>query len=227
MIDVEEMSEAIVGGTTCSGYKYNLFKTIEAACDKDLKHCLDGWITPCTEESYESFLGELFEATASARDEGTKKNQWIFHALRNCHNKSILNISLCRASSFMGWLQSVRNNKGQLLSKSAYGNRWAALHDLFRCHANMEGFPPIFEKELKSLKKGFFCILTKQNQDKDDSGKSGKRMMLCELYTKCCQWFLEKGTQSGIFAHCFLVITWNLLCRLNNTSCILFKHITF
>ena len=35
------------------------------------------------------------------------------------------------------------------------------------------------------------------------------------LYRKTCQWLLEKGTTQHVFAHCFLVLTWNLCCRAN------------
>jgi hypothetical protein len=36
---------------------------------------------------------------------------------------------------------------------------------------------------------------------------------------------LELGTDEGIFAHCFLVLTWNLMCRANSISQVCFNHI--
>ena len=42
--------------------------------------------------------------------------------------------------------------------------------------------------------------------------------MSVELYKKVCRWFLDWGTLDGIFAHCFLVLTWNLACRSSNTT---------
>ena len=42
--------------------------------------------------------------------------------------------------------------------------------------------------------------------------------MSVELYKKVCHWFLVWGTLDGIFAHCFLVLTWNLACCASNTT---------
>lgn len=47
--------------------------------------------------------------------------------------------------------------------------------------------------------------------------------MSVELYRKLCQWFLNWGTVDGVFAYCYLVLTWNLFCRAKSTSKILFK----
>jgi hypothetical protein len=38
-----------------------------------------------------------------------------------------------------------------------------------------------------------------------------------------CQWFLNWGTVDGVFAYCYLVLTWNLCCRVKSTSFILFQ----
>ena len=42
--------------------------------------------------------------------------------------------------------------------------------------------------------------------------------MSVALYEKLGSWFLEWGTLDGVFAHCFLVLSWNLSCRSNNTA---------
>ena len=131
----------------------------------------------------------------------------------------------------MSWLQSQRDTDGSFLSKSSYGNKVAALHHLFRCHPNLEGYPDGFEAELKNLKRGFFRILTKHAQDHGggvaSASEGGKKPMSYELYVKCCEWFLEKGDQSNIFYHCFLILTWNLMCRSNNTTRILLENMSF
>ena len=41
--------------------------------------------------------------------------------------------------------------------------------------------------------------------------------MSVELYTALCGWLLSLGTHRGIFAHLYLVLTWNLACRSNST----------
>jgi hypothetical protein len=42
-----------------------------------------------------------------------------------------------------------------------------------------------------------------------------------------CGWLLAYGTSDGIFALCYLVLTWNLACRAGNTSRILFRDVTW
>jgi hypothetical protein len=41
-----------------------------------------------------------------------------------------------------------------------------------------------------------------------------------ELMKAICGWLLSYNTCDGVFAHCFLILTWNLACRSNNTACI-------
>jgi hypothetical protein len=92
-------------------------------------------------------------------------------------------------------------------------------------------FPPAFASELKDLYKGIFRIITQQGCKDVDIGddhgrniKEGKDVMNVELYQAMCTWFLEMGTDEGIFAHCFLVTTWNLTCRANSNSQVCFDH---
>ena len=139
----------------------------------------------------------------------------------------------------MSFVVSCRHQgHGGYLSKSAYGNIRAALFHLFRLH-NCSGFSDPFRLELGNLFKGFYRSLTRQqrkaesqeqgnqeqqqppegNPNRNTSGvKEGKDPMSVELYKKACHWFLDWGTLDGVFAHCFLVLTWNLACRSSNTT---------
>lgn len=56
---------------------------------------------------------------------------------------------------------------------------------------------------------------------------SGKAPMGVELYQKVAEWFLAYGTMDGIFAHTFLLFTWNLACRSHNTAQIKVTDITW
>ena len=148
-INVDEMREAIVGGNTYNGYKYDILKIIE---DSYSNQHLEGWLTTGATESFKSLLDEI--ENDATRQQRLRKNEWVLQAVRNCREQPILNINNCTATAFMNWLQTVRDADGQFQSnKSAYGNRCAALHHLFRCHASMDGYPLAFEKGLKSLKK--------------------------------------------------------------------------
>ena len=67
--------------------------------------------------------------------------------------------------------------------------------------------------------------MAKECQDGQGDMREGKEPMTCELYHLLCTWFVEMGTQDAMFAHCFLVLTWNLMCRGNNTSRICMSHL--
>ena len=51
--------------------------------------------------------------------------------------------------------------------------------------------------------------------------------MSSELYVALCGWFIAQGTEEGIWVHLYLVLTWNLMCRVNSTSRICLNHISW
>jgi hypothetical protein len=56
----------------------------------------------------------------------------------------------------------------------------------------------------------------------------GKEPMSVALFKKVCKWFLaDRETNDGVFGHCFLLLTWNLGCRVNNTTNIRLQDITW
>ena len=66
---------------------------------------------------------------------------------------------------------------------------------------------------------------TEENEDDDRNFfQEGKSPMTTELYESLCKWFMEWGTVEGVFATCFLVFTWHLACRSNNTGKIKTSH---
>jgi hypothetical protein len=146
----------------------------------------------------------------------------------------LMNLDQITPPEFMEYIDQLRHfATKKRLSKSAYGNKRSALNDLFRWHqTDNRSFSPAFASELKDLYKGFFRIITQQGREDIEIGgehgrnvKEGKDAMNVELYQALCVWFLELGTDEGIFAHCFLVLTWNLMCRANSTSQVCFNHI--
>jgi hypothetical protein len=63
----------------------------------------------------------------------------------------------------------------------------------------------------------------------DDSAeyKTGKVEITPELFRNLCRWCLEWGTADGIFGALFFCMTWNLVCRGNNTAKVRFSHMTW
>ena len=46
------------------------------------------------------------------------------------------------------------------------------------------------------------------------------------VYQKICQWVLQNGDKSCISVHCFLTLTWNLMCRSVNATLVFQEHMS-
>jgi len=66
-----------------------------------------------------------------------------------------------------------------------------------------------------------------ENYNDQDEFKVGKVPMTPELYRKVCLWCLEWGMLDGLFGALFFCMTWNLVCRSNNTARIRFSHMSW
>lgn len=159
--------------------------------------------------------------------------------LRECSTHPMINIDAVTPRGFMEYLLTLRHSStGGYLSKSSYGNKRAALFHLFRLHNGM-GYRDGFRLELANLFKGFYRNIVKIRHEEElhqNKGgqyneemvavvrqhrkEGGKEPMSVELYRCICGWLLEYGTIDGVWAHLFLVFSWNLGCRSNNTAMI-------
>jgi len=55
----------------------------------------------------------------------------------------------------------------------------------------------------------------------------GKEPLPFELCRALCLWLLQDESTESVFAHCFLTMTWNLMCRSKNTVKIQNAHISW
>jgi hypothetical protein len=109
--------------------------------------------------------------------------------------------------------------------KKAYGGHRSALSDLMnQCEVTPS---PKQQNKLKGLYKGL------NRTSAQARGKSGARLgegkdpLPFELYRAICVWLLEDGSKESIFVHCFLTLTWNLMCRSRNTVTVHRQHISW
>jgi hypothetical protein len=158
----------------------------------------------------------------NARQHRTRKQRGVATLLRNAYQEPIVHLERIVPSQYMNYLLTLRRDN-HFLSKSAYGSKRAALFHLFRLH-NRVGFQDGFKIELSNLLKGLFRQVASRRNVINNNGE-GKELMSIELYKFLCETFLKYGTMDGIFAHCYLVLSWNLACRCNNTARITFADI--
>jgi hypothetical protein len=216
---IDDMIENIVSGRTRRIYYDDTLHFIQWCIDNR-----PAWVTDYCKEQ----LAIVNESVHGMRTR--QRNRCIkarFKALlRNAQTAPLVHLDLIQARDFMTYLDHVRNQRtGRRLSRSAYGNRRAALNDLFRWHGHNSGCPEEFNKELTPLFRGFLRIIAQDDGEGGVNVKEGKEPMSIELYRLLCSIFLDMGTDEGIWAYCFLVLTWNLMCRGNNTTRICWNQI--
>jgi hypothetical protein len=91
----------------------------------------------------------------------------------------------------------------------------------------IDGYPDGFEDRLSNLMHGFTRVLRQHDQDDGGDVSEGKGTMSVDLCFSLCRWFLEKGTLEGVWCHCFIIVTWNLMCYMNYTTQTCLNHITW
>ena len=151
-------------------------------------------------------------------------NRSMDKLIKGATRDALVHLSLVTPERFMQYLEELRHCRtGMRLSTSAYGNKRAALSDMFRRHGVNP--TPKFEKTLSTLFTGFLRSVTTEKVEGQGDVKEGKDAMSVELYRKLAWWFLMEMSLEGVWAYCFLILTWCLMCRVNNTSKICMKHI--
>ena len=220
---LNNIRDSIVGGSTQRSYVLDL-KQFLAWTRVERPE----WLTPYGAEQ----LGLLEEPGENEGGRAFRNRTKVAFTslLRNAFENPLVRMDLITPAGFMGYISSLRNQRtGRMLSKSSYGNKRSALFHLFRLQ-NKVGFTEEFNMELGNLYRGFNRIRAQDRGNEARQGgaggrllREGKEPMSVELYKKLCQWFLNWGTVDGVFAYCYLVLTWNLCCRAKSTSKILFK----
>ena len=80
---------------------------------------------------------------------------------------------------------------------------------------NIELFEAVEDRLLKASDDYDEDSLYYSDDDDRDLFQEGKTPMTPELFRCVCKWFLLWGTMEGIFAACFVAMTWHLACRSN------------
>jgi hypothetical protein len=125
---------------------------------------------------------------------------------------------------FVNFLFSLTATKSAEYMKS-YGVFRSALTDLY---GQCEVIPA--DAHAKKMKRLYQGLKRRSARARGAAGKKlgeGKDPMPFELYQALCKWLLEDDSKESIFGHCFLTLTWNLMCRSKNTVCINRQHISW
>lgn len=127
---------------------------------------------------------------------------------------------------YLDFLLSRRGKNGsRYCSASGYGNYNSALHEMFR-RCNMQ-YSNDFRDKLTIRTRALAKL---HQQEKEDTGSrltEGKDPMPFVVYKFLAEKMLASEDKEAIFAHTFMLLTWNLMCRSKNTVNIMFNHISW
>jgi hypothetical protein len=143
--------------------------------------------------------------------------------------------------TFIGHLLTKKNNDGdsvkqeegpdgkkekekQAFLKSYAGHRSALTFLFNKCEITPSvQFQTKMSKAMAGLKN---TAAKRRGQDGGKLGE-GKLPLPFDVYCAICKALAKDKDTSAVFAHCFLTMTWNLMCRSRNTVNIMMEHISF
>ena len=140
-------------------------------------------------------------------------------------NKPIL-FELVSVRMFIEFLHSRARKQGKnFLSKSGCGSYRSAYKELYRqCGMKMR---TEFESDLSIKFKGLMRGYAIEKETTGGRLAEGKDPMSFSLYQLLCKKMMSDGTKESVFAHAFLTLTWNLICRSKNTVNIHRNHLSW
>ena len=220
--DLEALKKGVVAPSTQKSYQSSLNSFFQWCYDNQ-----SSWLTPLGKLTVEKLGAPPSESNGKKRDLQKARSSILERALDGVLEQAFLvNLDVITADEYMEYILTLEKEvpdpddptkkKTVPLSKSAYGSHRAALYHLFRMH-NGIGYSMEFSKRLKALFQSHKRWLSAHLPAKTGSG-SGKEAIPVALYRYLCKAFFEMGTREGVFCHLYLVLTWNLGCRANNTA---------
>jgi hypothetical protein len=176
----------------------------------------------------ESFRTEL--TRLGRENEGTDAimkdhmRECLARASRTCQPIKLEGNKSLTAEIFVSFLLSLSDTKAGKFKKACGGHR-SALSDLLgQCEAVSSA---AFVKKMKRLHQGLNRRSAKARGENGGKLGEGKDPLPFELHRAICTWLLADGSKESVFAHCFLTLTWNLMCRSKNTVYINRRHLSW
>ncbi|KAL7575923.1 hypothetical protein ACA910_000722 [Epithemia clementina (nom. ined.)] len=238
---MDAIRDGVVSQGTLQAYISDITEFLVWLCSEK-----PGWFSDHGKLQFD--LSQNHLPTESPRAFKLRSRSSLESLFRDAHSRPVVHLNLLSAESFMQFISLLRSwRNGLYLSKSTYGNKRAAFNHFFRLH-NRLGYPEQFKLELANLYRGFghrgggLCQPNNNHNIKQPPNNNGaapnvaprhpgagsmdgKEPMSVELYCGLCQWFFDWGTMDGVFAHAFLVLSWNLMCCAKNTALIRMSNI--
>ena len=124
---------------------------------------------------------------------------------------------------FFEWLLTLRKRDVSRPKITAYNSHRAALFNLFRDYRVVMSDELV--AELRNHFKGLKRTLASEAADGRGEVTSGKSPLRFSLYKQLAAFGLRSLKSGHTFAHLFLIMCWNLMCRAGNAVSICFSHL--
>lgn len=135
-----------------------------------------------------------------------------------------IDFSLFSIDVFMEWILSIRQSADgtDAVAFGALNSHRSALFNLFRDYGIQ--FSVSQEKSLKEYFKGLKREMARSRGQSHARIETGKDPLQFKDLKIICSQLLRSGDREAIFAHLFLLLTWNLMCRSSNTVQLRYNH---
>lgn len=217
----ERISKMYIKDGTRMGYS-NSNRLLLLWLDKNHPECVSENAKSALQQTY-----ELQHQTSTPKHENkavTEKAMELIMSANSIESSPII-LSTISSRQFVDFLHCRAQLRGnEFLSKSGCGGFRSAFRELHRqCGTHID---PALEEELKQKFKGLLRGHAEEKQEKGGRLAEGKDPMSFPLYTFLCKKMVQDGSKEAVFAHAFLTLTWNLICRSKNTVHIHMNHMT-
>lgn len=180
------------------------------------------FITEELSDAYDARKAELAEMPQKKKEAALK--QFLLDWLDRAPDNPPIRFDIFTPQLFFRWLVLLEVEKGQP-SNATFNRHRSALRNLYQMYHQRQSVE--FSDELSILFRG----LKRDNADRKANGegtvKEGKDPLDFGLYTHICELILKEGTKDAIFAHTFMVLAWNLMCRAMNVAEICWNHVAW
>ena len=125
-------------------------------------------------------------------------------------------------NDFAKWITVVQKKGGGKPSQASYDAYRRGLTQFFDDHGRY--YEPNFDQQLSKFYSGLKTDTAELAQAGIGKVRKGKSPLPMDLYKFLALTFLGQGKSGNVFAHLFLILQWNLMCRAKNVKTIGFCH---
>jgi hypothetical protein len=149
----------------------------------------------------------------------------ILRFVRENATVPLINYDAHRANDFEEFLMSLTSRSGGKPGQSVYDSMRSSLFHLYRKYGRSMSVD--FAADLTVFFKGLKRTVARRNHDAGVKLTEGKEPLPFAVFRSLCVSMTEHEQPEFVFAHTFLALSWNLMCRAGNTASIHSGHISW